>query len=84
MSRTVPVLTSLVLLFCSVVFAQNGSVAVAENDGKTSALLRTEGKSIKVNGAIAPTTMTGHPLRRMRAIVDRASEQLSLCLPPRA
>jgi len=59
MSRTLVVFSSLVLFLCSVAFAQNESAqSAAKNELRTSALLRTEGKSIKVNGAIVPTTMT--------------------------
>jgi len=58
MSRTLVVFSSLVLFLCSVAFAQNESAqSAANNELRTSALLRTEGKSIKVNGAIVPTTM---------------------------
>jgi len=59
MSRTLVVFSSLVLFLCSVAFAQNESAqSAAKNELRTSALLRTEGKSIKVNGAMVPTTMT--------------------------
>jgi len=59
MSRTLVVFSSLVLFLCSVAFAQNKSAqSAAKKELRTSALLRTEGKSIKVNGAIVPTTMT--------------------------
>jgi hypothetical protein len=59
MSRALVVFSSLALFLCSVAFAQNESAqSAAKNELRTSALLRTEGKSIKVNGAVVPTTMT--------------------------
>jgi hypothetical protein len=59
MSRTLVVFSILVLFLSSVAFPQNESAQLAaRNELRTSALLRTEGKSIKVNGAIVPTTMT--------------------------